>query len=391
MAFAIASSRQHYWDALRAGLMLLGIPYHAAMAYTYGGWAVTSPESSGILTVLADLLHLFRMQAFFLIAGYFAALLLSRKPAGTWLASRFIRLGIPLVAAALLLNPLQAAFEQVAPVLGSGEPLATAARAVVDDLASGFYPWIRHLWFLIVLLYYCVAAAAFAKLVPARWQGTTLTSGGKLFDRYAWLLLLATCVAIGVYQMLAHGIIWRANTISGPATSLVQTENAVIYAPYFAFGFLLGRVPFVAAEFVRQRPWIVVAAVVSLCLALILVEADSERLSRLFSAFPALLTAQVLVSMAKRYADRPNQTIDAIVRASFVIYLVHQPLIILFDELFMLVDLPVLLKFAVTTVVVTAISYGIWLVVERSSVLNLLLNGILPRRTPRTGQEAVAR
>jgi len=65
--------REHFWDALRAFLMLLGIPYHVALSYQTGqDFIVHSGEGLVGAREFADTVHLFRMPAFFVIAGYFA-------------------------------------------------------------------------------------------------------------------------------------------------------------------------------------------------------------------------------------------------------------------------------------------------------------------------------
>lgn len=90
------TAREHQWDWLRAFLMLLGIPYHAAMAYNARVlWDIQSPEKSEILTFLSGVLVTFRMPAFFIVAGYFAAMMLERRKPTSWLRGRIIRLGIP--------------------------------------------------------------------------------------------------------------------------------------------------------------------------------------------------------------------------------------------------------------------------------------------------------
>ncbi len=104
------TAREHHWDSLRAFLMLLGIPYHAAMVYhSRILWDVQSPDKSELLTFVSGVLVSFRMPAFFIVAGYFAAMMLEKRPAAEWLQGRLIRLGIPFLTGLVLLAPLQVA------------------------------------------------------------------------------------------------------------------------------------------------------------------------------------------------------------------------------------------------------------------------------------------
>jgi glucan biosynthesis protein C len=99
------SARQHYWDTLRAALMLLGIPYHAALAFQAGGWIVVTHHHALALDYGAEAIHLFRMPAFFVVAGYFAALSLTKYTPRHWFRARLKRLGIPFLASLATIIP----------------------------------------------------------------------------------------------------------------------------------------------------------------------------------------------------------------------------------------------------------------------------------------------
>ena len=78
--------------------MLLGIPYHAALIYsTKTDWLIKSAHSSTILTAVSTLLHSFRMGGFFLLSGFFAALVIYRRGNLRWLRARAMQLAVPLL------------------------------------------------------------------------------------------------------------------------------------------------------------------------------------------------------------------------------------------------------------------------------------------------------
>ncbi|MEO1533146.1 MAG: hypothetical protein AAFU72_13345, partial [Pseudomonadota bacterium] len=55
-------ARLWHLDWIRAGAMLLGIPYHAGLIYTPGlGWFVASPQGSEAIAALTGLLGSMRM------------------------------------------------------------------------------------------------------------------------------------------------------------------------------------------------------------------------------------------------------------------------------------------------------------------------------------------
>src|SRR5262249_49112188 len=73
------ASRYHALDALRAAMMFLGIYLHAAAAYSpHGDWHVKPPQVTTALDYTIAWIHVFRMPVFYVMAGFFAALLLAR-------------------------------------------------------------------------------------------------------------------------------------------------------------------------------------------------------------------------------------------------------------------------------------------------------------------------
>jgi glucans biosynthesis protein C len=71
--------RYHALDGLRAGMMLLGIVFHAALPYTtLPRWPFKDSSTHPVFDVLTVFLHIFRVPIFFAMARFFAALLWER-------------------------------------------------------------------------------------------------------------------------------------------------------------------------------------------------------------------------------------------------------------------------------------------------------------------------
>ena len=87
-------NRIHSLDAYRGVLMILGIVLHGAIPFMHGGDDI----STGFVKFSFWSVHLFRMPAFFVLSGFFGALLWQRYGAGGMLMNRFERLALPLVA-----------------------------------------------------------------------------------------------------------------------------------------------------------------------------------------------------------------------------------------------------------------------------------------------------
>jgi peptidoglycan/LPS O-acetylase OafA/YrhL len=100
------TERQHHLDAVRAFAMLLGIVLHASLSYFESGWAVNDGVDSEFFAVLLIAIHGFRMPLFFLLSGYFTALLVERRGNAQTAKNRLLRITLPLVIGAVTIVPL---------------------------------------------------------------------------------------------------------------------------------------------------------------------------------------------------------------------------------------------------------------------------------------------
>lgn len=74
-----AASRRHDLDALRAFAMLLGIGLHAMLSFLPGSRPVKDAHQNELYYLPFAAIHGFRMPLFFLISGFFTALLWRRR------------------------------------------------------------------------------------------------------------------------------------------------------------------------------------------------------------------------------------------------------------------------------------------------------------------------
>lgn len=100
--------RYHSLDALRAVALLLGIALHAGLAYIPGGgfgWAVQDRSTHSLFGVTVLIIHSFRLEIFFLIAGFFARLLVVRRGIAGFTLNRLTRVMVPFIAGWFLVFP----------------------------------------------------------------------------------------------------------------------------------------------------------------------------------------------------------------------------------------------------------------------------------------------
>jgi len=97
--------RRHDLDAVRSFAMLLGIALHAALAYVGAGWIVTDQHTSAALGTFIGAVHGFRMPLFFLLSGFFTAMLFTRRGLPGLLTQRTKRILLPLAIACTTIIP----------------------------------------------------------------------------------------------------------------------------------------------------------------------------------------------------------------------------------------------------------------------------------------------
>jgi glucan biosynthesis protein C len=99
---------------------------------------------------------------------------------------------------------------------------------------------------------------------------------------------------------------------------------------------------------------------------------------RFVCTIAAIAATQALVSLARTFLDRPNPTVRRLVDGSFVIYLFHLPILIGLYDLAKLWSLPPAIGFPSILASTMGLSWFVWRLVERSTALNFLFNGIVP-------------
>jgi glucan biosynthesis protein C len=377
-------ARQHFWDGLRAFLMLLGIPYHVALCYQPGqDFIVHSGEGMPGFAQFAGVIHVFRMPAFFVVAGFFAMLLLAQRDPGAWLKGRLLRLGLPLVTCLVTLVP---AMNLVCEL--SNLPWQQAVRSWRENsLTSGGY-WVRHLWFIVVLLYFSTVVAWLAGRSPAVKRGFVSPRRDTWAARHFRLAMLGLGVIIGVWEALAVEAFYAAGLATMIPQQLLRLDETIMFLPWFALGCVLARAPETMRQTTRFSPLVALAAAVTLALWLVVHDQVAPMVERFLASLAALATAQVLIAAARSLLNRPIPWIRRITNASFVIYLFHLPLITLLVWLAQPLPVPILAKALAIMALSFGMSYAIWLMIGRIRTMSLLFGGVTVR--PRGRMAAAA-
>ena len=228
--------RYHSLDAFRAAMMLLGLVLHSAASYTYtplrDAWPFHDPPGLVAFEILLLFIHLFRMPAFFVVAGFFAALLYYRDGARGLIHNRARRVALPLLIFMLTALPLAGAGFLVASRL-EGQPLPEL-RPQGPLLRQQIF---GHLWFLYDLLLFYAASIVVVRVV-AMLPAQVRASASAAFHRYAvtgmGALFLGLLTTVTLMPMAGPGL-------ETSASLLPPLRILVAYSVFFAFGWSLYR------------------------------------------------------------------------------------------------------------------------------------------------------
>lgn len=124
-----SSSRRHDLDALRAVAMLMGIALHAALSFTPFPWPVQDSRQHGTFGLIFAAVHGFRMPLFFLLSGYFTAMLWRRRGLKELLWHRFRRVFLPCMLGLVTIVPAVTWVAGIGIQRGQEKAIASASEA----------------------------------------------------------------------------------------------------------------------------------------------------------------------------------------------------------------------------------------------------------------------
>ena len=340
-------TRYHGLDFCRSTFMILGIFYHVGLIYSNNNdWRVLSTETSSLITKTTNYLHLFRMEAFYLISGFFFILVL-KKSKDNFLADRLKRVLIPLLFCGLFINPIMNSFSY--------------NFTFSNDFKYILYgEWLGHLWFLGNLSLYFITSYLFRNTI-------------KKAENLNFLLIGLTVVPIfSCAGLFISKFIYKGNFLFFSIDKLL----------YFYCYFLLGCIAYQNINsFIKALNY----KTVILCTFSILILLNLRDYyfhldnigSKVITKYISTLLTITAIAFLYNIGSRESLLTGKISRASYTIYLLHQPLIIvLYVFIFSKTAYPAWVEYSL---IVTLTYFPIYFFhirfVERIDKLRFLLNG----------------
>lgn len=359
--------RFHDLDALRAFAMLLGIVLHATVFLLPGAepeplWPVqldyayevdVERNPYGYALVL---IHGMRMPLFFMLSGFFTAMMWQSRGLRRLGEHRLKRIGLPLVIFLFTIIPLTYWLSWP----GEFGPL---------DWLTAWLLGLFHLWFLLYLL------ALAGGFMLAAWLGCQ-------FRHWGWWLLIPLTLLPQYFNVEGFG----ADT---PTTLLPAPQIIGLYAVFFVFGaFFYQR----GIAVRRWWSWGIALALIIFPFGLVATFTDSADSRASAQATGMLITATLLkcayawlmifgmMGLFRWVMSGERFWVRYMSDASYWLYVAHVPLVIAGQQLAKDLDANPHLAFAVILAGTTGILLAIYQVGVRYTPVGTMLNGRRTRR-----------
>lgn len=391
------SSRYHHLDAVRAFALLLGVFFHAAESFDTSPeyWAIADLSQSRLLGVLRFACHSFRMELFFVIAGFFARFMLARRGTGGFVKNRLQRVLVPLVVGWCVLYPLCVLiWLWGASVTGRLPNFGVPAEAVnlpVWKLALGFFLTggflqkfdLTHLWFLHQLLWIYVAFLAL------RWIVLKSDGAGRGMGRvdrwFAWINKTPGTLFWFVLPSVPMLLMMRYWGVDTPKESLLPyLPTTVLFSFFFLAGWLWQRQPELL-EVPAQRWWWYVT--IGLVAWWGLLEARKFHVGRpvYTLVYAHMMWGFVLgfLGLFTRVCRNASPWTRYVADSSFWIYLAHLPLVVVLQVIVGRLAWPWPLKYIAICATAFPLLFASYHYLVRPTFIGAKLNGRrYPRRWP---------
>lgn len=377
--------RYHYMDNLRALAMLLGIVFHAALAYSpmmQNLWMAASSDNHIIVDMLAWFSHAFRMPLFFLVSGFFALMLIDKRGIKGFIGQRFKRIALPfviflplcLMAVILSIGWAIENIENHSPMLAFFKMMQNVPDAPPPPFST------MHLWFLFNLLLFIPFFALLART-------GFFDSKISVFVTKPSILLLVMPVFLVPALMSQH------LPLPAPERIYPQLWSFGFFGIFFLVGGILFRLQTAIDSLLKYQWQLLLSSVILYGLFYQYLPSEPVTLEDMMAQIqpPELSKTQIIKAVleafiawhmtlfcliaGRKLLNRQNAVLAWFSRSSYWIYIVHLPVLFFLQFLLLDIHLNVWLEFVLSlfgTLLIGVVSYQ---ALVSNTPIGWLLNG----------------
>jgi glucan biosynthesis protein C len=353
--------RYHGLDFVRAMAMLLGLVLHVCIFFMPTGnymWVAGEYSGDPVNRGLLSFIHYFRMELFFLMAGFFAELVIFRKGFASLIKDRIKRILVPFVFAVLFMVPLHFYVTNV-----NGFYSATLDGLGFLERYKALFLWgvfedkpiydtpdsLAHYWFIHYLVLIYILHFVMRPMVDLILGNQAINRFWRfcIECRYGVFLLALTCLPlqyslkdiffppsgydVPLLDLAFYGLFYFAGVL------LFKTRGLLSHLSQNAWFYFLTSIPFFLFLDLPTQNFNYGASVMS--------DISSWRVSnfnyvheglfhggwsKLLIAYGRALTCWLMcfafIGLAHRYLNKANATIRYLADSAYWVYWIHMPL-----------------------------------------------------------------
>jgi len=374
--YSFQTGRIHSLDSLRAIMMLLGPIIHSAV--TYGviqrtDWPLKDPTAIHAFNdYLVLFIHAFRMQIFFMVTGFFGAMLFYERGIMKMIKNRLARIAYPFVVFLLLLWPLLLFGLQFTGMVFAGKEDAFAQALAVFSNSSSFIPAVTlHLWFLYYLIFMTVAVIPIALALSNAPQVTS-----KITTFFEWIIqkpvlrifFFATFTAI-IYFMIGQPDVVGAVSFK---------PNILTFFYYFLFyivGWIFYKSKHLLSQMMRLDWGCTILAVVLFTVAFLMPDYFNHSMEIINQSLVVWLFVFGVTGLFIRYGSHYSAVMRYISDSSYWVYLLHLPIVIIISGLIVDWSLHSVIKSGVAALITVFLCLLSYHYLVRATFIGQFLNG----------------
>jgi len=295
------TERIYYMDLARAVILLTGVFFHAALNFEDSDNSLHVQWFPHALAVLIDVMRRFRMEALFVVSGYFSGVLVESRGVKGFFRNRTVRMGVPLLFCGTVFNPIPYLFMQ---------PRFVPWRQPFYFING---VWKNHLWNIANLLAYETTLFTALIFLPTLHRKLSQTRVPALVVVAGYVLAF-----LGFQAFWAHLPGFRFPDFFVTAGHLPR------YAPAYLLGYFVQRNRVVRESLFDLRISLPLAVVATVAERIVSVRIPDGMAVTTLLTLERIALACVLFSFV-RAVETPNIWIRRLSIASYTIYLLHMP------------------------------------------------------------------
>lgn len=324
--------RLQYVDAVRVWAVAIVFVVHVAEVFNpWDEWHIQNRERSRLAGELAVIPAPWVMPILMLLAGVSAWYSLQRRGNGAYVRERVVRVLIPLIVGTLTLVPPQVYLERRLKGQFHGSFIEFFPHFFQGIYPTGNFSW-HHLWFLAHLFLYSLLALPLFRFWLRNAGGPTLRLAARISGGPGGIFWLA--IPLILERHLLWGLFPERHMLASD-----WSNHAILFVAYL-YGFVMTATPWLGREIDTQWPRSLgIALLGTVALSIggwtgVLPGRMPAPYSLAYLGFWTLYAVAAwawmvaILGIARRWLDHDSAVVRYGRRTGYLVYIVHQPIIV---------------------------------------------------------------